>query len=225
MPRRPRLAGRRCLARGSSPCPPGRPGLSAGGTWESSHPPGGSFRVVWAEDKGAFLKVECENMQKASNSADFLFVCLFVFPEASGYSGRRSGSAYSDNRMFLSQNVWNPKVTACYAPMVILIAKCILKMNSHTVLWVPLCFSSYRLQFLEKEKFNKFCCGCWLDTDIMAVRGMSPGAASPLPEHILWTGANGAAGPLIHHPLIIPVVHFPQTTAKLLCLDDVTLIS
>lgn len=40
-------------------------------------------------------------MQKASNSADFLFVCLFVFPEASGYSGRRSGSAYSDNRMFV----------------------------------------------------------------------------------------------------------------------------
>lgn len=51
------------------------------------------------------------------------------------------------------------------------------KMYSHPVLWVPLCFSSYRLQLLEKEKFGKFCGGCWLCTDIMAVGGMS--TASP----------------------------------------------
>lgn len=98
-------------------------------------------------------------------------------------------------------------------------------MNSHTVLWVPLCFSSYRLQLLARQKFNKFCDGCWLDADVMTVRGMSPGTASPLSERILRTGANGAAGPAVHHPLISTVAHFPRTTAKLLCLDDVTMIS
>lgn len=91
-------------------------------------------------------------------------------------------------------------------------------MNSHTVLWVPLCFSSYRSQLLARQKFNKFCDGCWLDADMggCAVRGMSPGTASPLSERILCTGGNGAADPLVHHPLISTVVHFPQTTAKLL---------
>lgn len=75
------------------------------------------------------------------------------------------------------------RLTVCYAPMVILSAKSMLKISSHTVLCVPLCFSSHRLQLLDKGKFNRFCDGCCLYMVIMAVRGMS--TASPLPEHVL----------------------------------------
>lgn len=39
------------------------------------------------------------------------------------------------------------------------------------------------------------------------------------------TAANRAAGPLVNQPLISTVVRFPQATAKLLCWDDMTMIS
>lgn len=135
-----------------------------------------------AEDIGAFPKVQRENIQKASASADFLFVCVFVFSEASSYSGRCSRSTYPDNPMFdfIAECLKSKRDSVlCTCGHL----KCKMYAGNEFTYCFMCSFVLFHLPFavIGKSLISfVMVAGCM---DIKAVRGMS--SASSLPEHIL----------------------------------------